>query len=213
MIESMVKSTNKQPAELWPKIISNTSIEGPLYAAMRHVAHNLTDMVGRPIQINNLCNETLPNSRLSTCMDNPEAETVGIYLLIDEDLSGEAILILPLDDAMYLADWLLETRPGTTTKLGSLECSALAEFGNLTLSSFLNAVAEFTGTPLRSSPPAVMVDMVATVFEAVAMSAAAVTDELLIVEADFVNVESDLSIRFWVLPNTAELPPNLVKIE
>ena len=58
-----------------------------------------------------------------------------------------------------------------------------------------------------------MVDMVATVFEAVAMSAAAVTDELLIVEADFVNVESDLSIRFWVLPNTAELPPNLVKIE
>jgi chemotaxis protein CheC len=150
---------------------------------------------------------------LNARVDDPEAETVGIYLLIGEDLPGEAILILPLDDAMYLADWLLEARPGTTTKLGSLECSALAEFGNLTLSSFLNAVAEFIGTPLRLSPPAVMVDMVATVFEAVAMSAAAVTDELLIIEADFVNVESDLSIQFWVLPNTAELPPDLLLCE
>jgi chemotaxis protein CheY-P-specific phosphatase CheC len=74
-------------------------------------------------------------------------------------------------------------------------------------------VAEFIGTPLRLSPPAVMVDMVATVFEAVAMSAAAVTDELLIVEADFVNVDSDLSIQFWVLPNTTELPPDLVLCE
>jgi chemotaxis protein CheC len=213
MNESTAKSTNKQQTELWLKITSNTSAEGPLYAAMRHVAHNLADLVGRSIQIDNLHIKKLPISRLNACTDDPEAETVGIYLLIDEDLSGEAILILPLDDAMYLADWLLEARPGTTTKLGSLECSALAEFGNLTLSSFLNAVAEFIGTPLRLSPPAVMVDMVATVFEAVAMSAAAVTDELLIVEADFVNVDSDLSIQFWVLPNTTELPPDLVLCE
>jgi chemotaxis protein CheC len=213
MVESRIKSTSKPQTELWLKIISNTSAEGPLYAAMRHVAHNLAEMVGRPIQINNLRIETLPISHLNARVDDPEAETVGIYLLIGEDLPGEAILILPLDDAMYLADWLLEIRPGTTTKLGPLECSALAEFGNLTLSSFLNAVAEFVGTPLRLSPPAVMVDMVATVFEAVVMSAAAVTDELLIVEADFVNVESDLSIRFWVLPNTAELSTHLAKIE
>ena len=60
-----------------------------MYAAMRHVAHNLADLVGRSIQIDNLHIKKLPISRLSACTDDPEAETVGIYLLIDEDLSGE----------------------------------------------------------------------------------------------------------------------------
>jgi chemotaxis protein CheC len=203
MTENRTKSARKQQIELWLKIISNTSAEGPLYTIMRHVAYNLGNMVGRPFQIDNLRIKTLPLSRLSAYTDDPEAETVGIYLFISKDLLGKALLILTLDDAMYLADWLLEARPGATTKLGPLECSALAEFGNLTLSSFLNAVAEFTGTSLRLSPPAVMVHMLATVFKVLARSAAAMADELLIVETDFVNVDRDLSIQFWVLPDPA----------
>ena len=45
-----------------------------------------------------------------------------------------------------------------------------------------------------------MVDMLATVFEAIAMSAGATTDELLIIETELVNIESDVSLQFWVLP-------------
>ncbi|MBN1993173.1 MAG: chemotaxis protein CheC [Anaerolineae bacterium] len=199
----MPTKLNAKQINLWSKLISSASPESMLAMAMRHTAHNLADMVDRPISIDNLCIETLPISRLTGYADNPEAETVGIYLLIDEELSGEAMLILSQADAMYLADWLLQARPGTTTRLGELECSALAEFGNLTLSAFLNAVAEFTGTPLRLSPPAVMVDMLATVFEAVAMSAGSTVDELMIVKTEFMNVDSDLSIQFWVMPNPA----------
>jgi chemotaxis protein CheC len=199
-------STNgKQQAELWSKIIGSTAPEGILHMAMRHTAYSLGNMVKRPFKIDNLQVETLPLNRLGAYADDPETETVGIYLLIGEDLLGEAMLILSLADAMYMADWLLEARPGTTTKLGALECSALAEAGNLVLSSFLNAVADFTGIPLRVSPPAVMVDMLATVFEAVAMSAGKVADELLVIEADFLNVESDLSMQFWVVPDPAIL--------
>lgn len=207
-----MESTHKQQIELWSKMISNTSAEGLLHRVMRHVAYNLTDMVGRPIKIKDLRVETVPINRLGATSD-PEAETVGVYLLISEDLSGEAVLTLSRDDAMYVADWLIEARPGTTTKLGDLECSALAELGNLILSSFLNVVAEFTGTPIRLSPPAMMVDMLATIFEAVAMSAAATADELIIIEADFVNIESDLTIHFWVLPDPAMLTVGLNKAE
>jgi chemotaxis protein CheC len=209
----MKNGSNQQQIELWSKIVSTTSVEGLLYRIMRHVAYNLSDMVGRPIKIKSLCIKTIPLSRLSTYARDPEAETVGIYLLISEDLSGEAVLTLSRDDAMYVTDWLLEVRPGTTTKLGELECSALAELGNLILSSFLNVIAEFTGAPLRLSPPALMVDMLATIFETIAMSAATSTDELTIIEADFVNVESDLAIHFWVLPDPAMLTVDLVKSE
>jgi chemotaxis protein CheC len=209
----MKNGLNQQQIELWSKIVSTTSVQGLLYRIMRHVAYNLSDMVGRPIKIKSLCIKTIPLSRLGTYARDPEAETVGIYLLISEDLSGEAVLTLSRDDAMYVTDWLLEVRPGTTTKLGELECSALAELGNLILSSFLNVIAEFTGAPLRLSPPALMVDMLATIFETIAMSAATSTDELTIIEADFVNVESDLAIHFWVLPDPAMVTVDLVKSE
>ncbi len=75
---------NKQH-ELWFKLISNTSPGGVLHMAMRHTAHSLTDMVGRPIQINNLRVETAPISQLVTYTDDPEAETVGVYLLTGDD--------------------------------------------------------------------------------------------------------------------------------
>lgn len=185
---------------LWLEVINNTAPEGVLHTAMRHTARSLTDMVDHNFDLKNLRVETMSIGQLGMQADDPETETVGVYLLMGDDLPGEAILILSVEDAMYLADWLLEQRPGTTTQLDDLECSALAEAGNQVLSSFLNALSEFTGTPLRLSPPAVMVDMLATVFESIAMSAGATTDELLIIETELVNIESDLSLQFWVLP-------------
>jgi len=196
-------TTGKQQLELWSKVISGASLQGALQMAMQHVAYSLSDMIGRPIKTDNLRIKTVPINRLAAQVDDPEAEIVGIYLLIGDDLPGQAILTLSPADAMYLADWLLEARPGTTTRLGSLEQSALAELGNQALSSFLNALAEYTGLSLRLSPPTMMVDMLATVLEVTATAIASVSDELLIIETDFVNDESSVFIRFWVLPEPA----------
>lgn len=196
---------NTQQSQLWPSIVNNTSSDGMLHMAMRHVAYNLSDMVGRPIEIDNLKVETVPLNALNMGNDDLEEEAAGIYLLIDGDFSGESILVLCPDDAMYLADWLLEERPGTTTKLDSLECSALCELGNVALSSFLNALADLTGVPLRLSPPAVVVDMMGVIYEAVAMSAGTVSDELLVIKTELVNKQSSLRIQFWVLPDLISL--------
>ncbi len=200
--------TGKQQIELWSSIIGNTLPTGMLCAAMRHTAYNLSDMLRRPVKVSSLRVETVPINQLALHTTNPEAETVGVYLLSGDDLPGQAILMLSLDDAMYMTDWLLEARPGTTTRLGDLERSALAETGNLVLSSFLNAVAEFSGRPLRLSPPAVMVDMLATILQVAVTPAAAITDEVLIIETDFLNVDSALLMRFWVLPDPAVLTAN-----
>ncbi len=204
-------NSNKQGIELWFNIIGNPSPRGMLHLAMQHTAHSLTDMVGRTITAKSLRIKTVPISYLMGCLDDPEAETVGIYLRLSDDLPGQAILILSPEDGMYLADWLLEERPGTSTRLGPLEYSALAELGNLTLSSFLNTLANFTGSSLRPSSPAMMVDMLAAILEVVVTNVAAVADDLLIIETDFVNVESALWIRFWVLPDPAVLTKDRVK--
>jgi chemotaxis protein CheC len=194
-------TTNPQLVAFWANVIGHMAPEGVLHMAMRHVADNLGNMVGWPIKLNDLRLETVPVNQLDASVDDPEAETVAIYLLINDELSGEAILILSLNDAMYLADWLLETRPGITTCLGELERSALAEFGNITLSSFLNTLADLAGMPLRLSPPIVVVDMVGVVFEAVALAAIIPNDELVVIKTDFTNVDHSFGIQFWIVPD------------
>lgn len=203
-----IEEINPPQVELWSKIVDDISTEGMLLTAMRQVARDLTEMTGRPIELNGLDIETLPVNRLGTLAGDPEAETVGIYLLLtDEKLSGEAILLMQPEEALRLVDWLLEAHPGTTTRLGGLERSALSEFGNQALSSFLNAVADLAGIPLRLSPPTVVVDMLAVILEAVAMTAAVMADELLIIKTDFVNNERSLKAQFWVVPDFITAAP------
>ena len=190
-----------QGIPLWPDIVENTSTAGMLHTAMGHVAYNLGEMIGTEMDIADLHVETVSLSTLSSACVNPEREAVGIYLLIEGDLSGEAILMLCPETALILSDYLLEVDPGTTTELDEMACSALSELGNVTLASFLNAVADLTHIPLRVSPPSVVVDMLAVNFEAVALSAAPVSDELLIIKTRFESKEGSLQIQFWVLPD------------
>lgn len=192
---------NNNDKNLWPTLIVNTRPDSILCMAMEHVSEKLAEMLGLSFQLSALDVETLPLGYLAASVENPESEVVGVYLLSSDDLPGQAILILSLTDAMSLADLLLEEPVGTTTELGELERSALAETGNQVLSAFLNAIAKYSGKMLRLSPPAVMVDMLAAVLQVVITPIAPVTDELIIIKTGFTNSENSLSIRFWVLPD------------
>lgn len=98
----------------------------------------------------------------------PEAEAVCIYLAVEGDAPGHALLVLPLDSALRMADRLLGRDAGQTTTLEELECSALMEFGNIVISSFLTALNEMTGLTLQATPPAFATDAAATILSSLA---------------------------------------------
>jgi chemotaxis protein CheY-P-specific phosphatase CheC len=187
-----------------------------LRLAVRHVASCLSDLMNRSISFSDLQLEVIPLDQLSSTACDPEAETVGVYLRLGDNLPGQALFILSLDDALYVVDWLLELRPGATTHLGAMESSALAELGNIALAAFLNIMAEFNGAPLRLSPPAVIVDMLATTLEVIATYVGAVTDKVLVIKADFKDVHNSIGIKLWLLPDpalleTGKLDPEFLK--
>ncbi len=175
-------------------------LEELLPVAMQHAAGGLSEMVGHRITIDVPRVETVPIAQVADYAGGPEAEMVGIYLLIDGEMPGQAILMAPLDDALRLVDMLLGEPEGTTTQLGDLERSALAEAGNLTVSYFLNEIATLTGVSSRPSPPAVMVDMLRAILDVVAVPVASYTDELVIVETVFKQPQRTVGVHFWVLP-------------
>lgn len=192
---------NSEPSRLWSRIINNPDAQGLLRLAMRHVARDLSDMCGHTIKLNELQFETVSCETLAWLDDIPEAEMVAIYLSTGHDLPGHALLTFTQEDARYLADWLLELRPGTTGRLGALEYSALAEVGNQALSSFLNILAEFTGVPLHPSPPAVSADVLANILEQVITVALPPADEFLLIKTNFKDSHDSIQIQFWVWPD------------
>jgi chemotaxis protein CheC len=106
---------------------------------------------------------------------------------------------------MEIADMLLERTPGTTTELGQLERSALAEVGNLTGSFFLNAIAEITGISSHPTPPAVMIDMVGSILDVVIATMGDIGDEVLMFRAMFIRGDRSTKTDFWVLPDMVTL--------
>ena len=61
------------PGQLWSQIIGNTSKTGLLYMAMRHTAHTLSDMLGRPLTLKDLRLKTRSISQMMIYGDDPEA--------------------------------------------------------------------------------------------------------------------------------------------
>ncbi len=191
---------------IWKRLISGPRSEYMLRTAMWRVSHGLSVMAGRTISNDAPQVKRLPIPQVTAHVNGPEIERVGIYLVLRDGLHGQTILILSKTSALRLVDLLMSESPGTTTDLGVLERSALAEVGNLAVSSFLNTVA--THNPraahlLRPSPPAVMVDMLGAIMDVIVTPVAAVRDDLLIIETNFRDAAGAVRGRFWILPDPA----------
>ncbi len=192
---------NEQGAKLWSQMINDTSSSGMLNRAMQYTLYNLQEMVAQPFQIDTPQYRIISLDQLDGYAQSLEEETVAIYLQMSNRLPGQAILMLTLADALQLAEWLIDEPVNAAGELDALMSSALAEIGNIMLASFLSALSQILRTSILLSPPAVIVDMLATVLEVVATAAAVVTDEITLLETDFKHENSDLRIRFWLLPD------------
>jgi chemotaxis protein CheC len=140
-------------------------------------------------------------------LGGPENEAVGIYLRAEGDIPTQIMMVIPYEKANQLVDLLMAQDEGTTTSLGRLERSALAEVGNLTGTFFMNSVAKALGVDLRPTPPAVMVDMVGAILDIIAATTGGVGNQVLIMETKFVIGERKVAADFWVIPdhNTLEV--------
>jgi len=185
----------------WHNVGSISRVVTLVSAAMENAARGLSDMLGSEIMTGTAEARVVRLGDMSETVGHPESEMVGLYLLMKGELSGQALLILPLVSALNLADLLMTRPPGTSASLGEEERSALAEVGNLTVAYFLNALASLTGSDLRPSTPAVMVNMLGAILGVLAASVGAMTDDLLIVETVLQDARGLVEARFWVLPD------------
>ena len=185
---------------LWDQLENEESLAEVLQTALQNSGEGLSQMVGRPINIDVPKVKRVPISQVVNYVGSPETEMVGIYMLIEGDWSGQVILMMTHSEALYLVDMILDLPAGTTTQLEDLECSALAEACNIMTSFFVVKVFALTGSASRPSPSAVLMDMLGAIMNVVVTPVASQSDSLLIMEAAISDPSRVVLANFWVLP-------------
>lgn len=168
---------------------------------IHNAARGMSAMVGENLTVTEPKVTAVPFYEIPSLLGGPETEAVGIYLRVEGSIPGQIMMVIPYQKALELADLTMGEPPGTTTELGPMERSALAELGNLTGSFFLNAIADTAGLAARPSPPAVIVDMVGAIMDIILATADVLSEEVLMVQAKFLRNGRETQADFWLIPD------------
>lgn len=88
-----------------------------------------------------------------------DQDMVVLHVPIHGELQGDVLQCFPMPTALRLVDALLSKPAGTTTKLGAMERSCLAETANILTHSFVNGMASGLGVSAIPGPPDFVDDM------------------------------------------------------
>jgi chemotaxis protein CheC len=191
-----IASFDKDLLEMLKTIVSD---------GINNAARGFSGMIGRKIEVGNPSLKLMPLLTIPKMIGGPEDDAVGIYLRFVGDMVGQIMMIMPYKKALELVDLLMELPEGTTQHLGSLERSALGELGNLCGTFFLNSLAKLAGATFKPTPPAVMVDMVGAILDVVVVTAGGISEQVLLMQTNFMDGARSVEANFWVIPDMTAL--------
>jgi chemotaxis protein CheC len=178
------------------ELMYRLAIEG-----VRNSIKSLSQTAGTELTITEPEVKLVPVLEIPNLLGGPETEAIGVILLAEGGSAGQFMLIFPYKKALELVDLLMFEPLGTTTELGSMERSALAEAGNMTCAFFLNKIAEITKLETLPSPPEVVADMVGAILNILVSTTAEYTDQVMLIRTEIMQGDLSIQANFWFIPN------------
>ena len=170
-------------------------------SAVQSAANALSEMAMREITAVSPEVRMVDLSHLSMVAGDPERAVVAVYLGIEGDLHGHILMAYSESMALGLVDMLMGEPEGTTTELGDLEISALAEAGNVAGSFFLTTIADWSGLTLPPTPPVVIHEMCGAILDTLACELALQShDQAMVIDAQFTCDGQVVDASFFMFP-------------
>ena len=170
-------------------------------SAVQSAANALSEMALREITAVSPEVRMVDLSHLSMVAGDPERAVVAVYLGIEGDLHGHILMAYSESMALGLVDMLMDQPEGTTTELGDLEVSALAEAGNVAGSFFLTTIADWAGLILPPTPPVVIHEMCGAILDTLASELALQAHEqAMVIDAQFTCDGQVVDASFFMFP-------------
>lgn len=179
-----------------------TEVEG----ALRQASQGLSDMVGRPVQIEAPQVTLVPTEEVAELAGGPEKSVVGVYLGMTGQLTGHALLVFTPESASLLADLVWDRPPAQPSPERSAEdLSALAEVGNLTASYFFNYLSDRSGLTIAPTTPVVVEDMLGALLDSILAELSLYGSEALLLQTVFSGAAGELTGQMIFLPHLETL--------
>jgi chemotaxis protein CheC len=148
-----------------------------------------------------LKNVTLSDITDVTAVVNETNHEVAVaYIDLMGDTPFKFLFFVSIRSACTLTDLFVELDPGTTTEYNELVESTVQEIGNILASAITNVFTKNFDIAMQPSPPQVTCDFSGSLFEQFVMSAAMSTDQILLIESEFILVKHHLECFMYMLP-------------
>lgn len=173
-----------------------------------NAATALSKVVGKRVKMEVPLVKILPLKYVPDWLGGPEKEVLGVYLTMSGAANGHILFVMTIEDALKIMNILLgDLTPSREQVLDMDEIarSAMEEIGNILSSSYLSALADFTGLRLNHSVPALAIDMAGAIVDVILIEISKRGDYALLIETEFVEEENKIKGYFMLIPDTGSL--------
>lgn len=141
----------------------------------------LEELSGSRIYLESMGVDRLPVLEIGDRLSKEE-RVVAVFVTFEGEVTGCGLLVLSEEGARWMARRLLGAEMGEDDPLF---LSVLQEVGNISLSGFLNGVADYFGVSIRPSAPVFIRDTLAAVTNSLVAAVSAAREEAYFVRTRF----------------------------
>jgi len=169
-----------------------------------HAATSLSNMLQTRIDMAVPKVWLVPLDRLDEALGQMDSTKAALYLKVEGEASGKAIFVLSVESAEIIAKTLLMMKEPPNIFVDEMAQSALREVGNILVSSFVIALTQFSGVMLQPSTPALAIDMIGAMIDAVLLEEGKVDDTILIIDTKLSGLQ-EMEGKFLYIPDEGSL--------
>ncbi len=145
-----------------------------------------------------------PINEIPELFGGSENIVVGVLLRMFGDMQGSLMFLMDEIEAKKLLQDMMfgEVIEDLTSEL---PMSAIMEVGNIISSSYLNSLSFFSKLTIVLSTPAFAYDMAGAILGAILYEVSELSDQVLLIETDFLGNGEAIKGHFFVLPDLPSL--------
>ena len=170
-----------------------------------NAATSLSQLLNRQVDMVTPVVRILDISEADRALGGPETPVVAILVKLRGDISGMMMFVIEREFTQSLLETLLGESRVSCGNLSEMESSALSEIGNIMIGAYAASVATLSNLVIKTSVPAVTVDMAGALLTVPAAEMSSVSDKIIFIEDDFLSSSKTISANMMLIPDLQSL--------
>lgn len=170
-----------------------------------NAATSLSLMLNTPVDMTTPIVRILDINDAANALGGPENAVIGILAKLDGDIEGIMMFIIQQNFAKSVITALLGVEEVSCDQLSDMELSAISEIGNIMIAAYTGSISTLSQMQIKSSVPAITVDMVGAILSVPAIEMGTVSDKIIFIEDDFVSGDKDVTANMLLVPTIDSL--------